>query len=229
MIEEPKTLRVARALRRPTAAQVAAFDGLPAAVVLDAMHGAGALSAAIAPLPGQAVRVCGPALVAGNQPGDVLATLAALERVEPGDVLMVAVDGYAGAAAAGDRVAGMARNGGAAALVTDGPLRDLDGLRTVGLPAWCAGLTPASPVGRGPGTVGLPVDMGGARVAQGDVVVADVDGVVVVPFERLDAVAEAARRVMAAEAALDAEVEAGRRDVGLLAEHDARGDVEWVG
>ncbi|MGB3556748.1 MAG: RraA family protein, partial [Jannaschia sp.] len=78
MIEEPKRLRIARDLRRPTAAQVAAFADMPTGFVLDAMLGAGAMSADISPCPGLPDRVVGPALPAGNQPGDILATLAAI-------------------------------------------------------------------------------------------------------------------------------------------------------
>lgn len=210
MIEEPPKLTVRRAARRPTEAQLAAFRGQPTGYVFDAAGG-GALSAAIGPAgavaPGS--RVAGPALTAGNGPGDIMATLAALAFLRPGDVLVAAASGYQGCAAAGDRLCAMARNAGAAALVTDGPLRDLDGLRTVGLPAWCTGLTPASPFTTGPGTVGLPVEIGGQRVETGDMVVADDDGVVVVPFARIDAVAARLQRVAELETALDAEVAAG--------------------
>ena len=226
MIEEPARLRIIRAPRRPSAAQVDALRGHSAATVLDAMFGDGALDAAISPLPGQTARVCGPALTAGNGPGDILATLAALQVARPGDVLCAAFAGHQGCAAGGDRVMGMLRNAGGAGLVTDGPLRDLEGLRAVGLPAWCTGLTPASPVVRGPGTVGLPIALGGQRIAPGDVIVADADGAVVVPFERLDAVGAAVARVAEAERALDAEVENGFAGPSIA---DLVGDeVEWL-
>ena len=56
---------------------------------------------------------------------------------------------------------GMARNRGLAGLVTDGLVRDLPGILAVGLPVYCAGVTPNSPARNGPGTVGLPVVVGG--------------------------------------------------------------------
>lgn len=228
MIEEPARLRIARAPRRPDPAQVAALARFPAAVLVDAMFGDGAMEHAVAPLPGQEGRVCGPALVAGQGPGDILATLACVRMARPGDVVVAAAQGHRGCAAAGDRALGLLRNAGAAGFVTDGCLRDLEGLRAVGLPAWCTGLTPASPVVRGPGTVGLPAMVGGQRVAQGDVIVADADGVVVVPWDRLDAVAEAAARVMDAEAALDARVADGLAEVDAVEAMVAAGEVEWV-
>jgi hypothetical protein len=75
----------------------------------------------------------------------------------------------------------MLKNRGVLAFVTDGLVRDLPGLLAVGLPVYCAGLTPNSPVRNGPGTVGLPVVVGGVHVEAGDIVVADQDGVVIVP------------------------------------------------
>lgn len=229
MIEEPKRLRIARDLPRPNDAQIAALAEMPTGFVLDAMMGAGAMHSRIKPLPGTPHRICGPALTAGNQPGDLLATLAAVHFVRPGDVVVAEAQGHQGCAAAGDRVLGFFRNAGAAGFVTDGPMRDLDGVEQVGLPAFCTGLTPASPVARGPGTLGLPVLVGGQRVATGDMIVGDRDGVVVVPLELLDHVIAAVGKVAEAEHALDAEVEGGLAEVGLItAMLEADDEIDWV-
>jgi len=64
---------------------------------------------------------------------------------------------------------GMARNLGVAGFVTDGMVRDIIGIQGVGLPVYCAGVTPNSPVRNGPGTVGEPVDIGGLRIESGDI------------------------------------------------------------
>jgi 4-hydroxy-4-methyl-2-oxoglutarate aldolase len=93
--------------------------------------------------------------------------------------------------------------------VTDGCVRDLVGIRQVGLPAWAMGVTPNSPNRSGPGTVGFPVQVAGLRVCSGDVVVADLDGVVVVPQERLAEVLERLPAIRTAEAAADAAVRNG--------------------
>ena len=82
----------------------------------------------------------------------------------------------------GDLLLGMMKNRGVVAFVTDGFVRDIPGLRAVGLPCFAAGVTPNSPVRSGPGTVGLPTVVGGVAVGPGDIVVGDQDGVVVVPF-----------------------------------------------
>ena len=95
----------------------------------------------------------------------------------------------------------VARNRGAAAFVTDGLVRDLDDLESVGLPTFAMGVTPNSPQRRGPGSVGLPIVCGGVAVASGDIVVGDRDGVVVVPRARIDETLKNLERVKAMEAA----------------------------
>ena len=209
MIEEPKTLTIRRPERRPDAALIAAFRDVPTGFVVDAMWGAGSLGTAIAPLPGQTAHVAGPALTVDNRPSDLLALLASFNFVRSGDIVVSATGGWQGCAAAGDRVCGMLRNGGAAGFVTDGPMRDLEGIRTVGLPAWCTGLNPGSPFATGPGRVGLGIVIGGQRVETGDMIVADRDGVVVVPFADIAAVADRLGTVTELETSLDAEVAAG--------------------
>ena len=103
----------------------------------------------------------------------------------------------------------MMKNCGAAGFVTDGPCRDYAGIVAVGLPVWCTGLTPGSPFGNGPGRVGFPVQVAGCNVAPGDMVVADRDGVVVVPFDRIDEVIANVAKVAELEQALDTELKGG--------------------
>lgn len=211
MIEKPPLLTIHTPLRRPAEAQVAALRDAPTGFVADALGGAGALPADIRPLaPGVLPeRLCGPALTCRPGPRDILATLAALTEIRPGDVLVIATDGWRGCAAIGDRLAGMARNCGAAGVVTDGLMRDYEGLVAVGIPLYAAGLSPNSPYETGPGTVGLPVVLGDVPVASGDLIVADRDGVVVVPFDRIDEVIASVRRIRGLEEELDAKVAAG--------------------
>ncbi len=214
MIEEPPLLTIARDLRRPTDTQICAFQGIPTSFVVDAMYGAGALSNVIRPLGESRDLVsvaAGPALTVGAGAGDILALLAAMDSIRTGDVVLAAFDGFQGCAAAGDRVCGMLRNCGAAGFITDGPVRDYAGIVAVGLPCWATGLTPASPYTNGPGSVGLPIQIGGRQVETGDMIVADHDGVVVVPFGRIDEVIEKLVTVKELETALDAQIEEGLR------------------
>jgi regulator of RNase E activity RraA len=214
MIEAPPILTVRTTLRRPTEAQIDAFQGAPTGFVVDALAGAGALSSAIQPVGGGRDIACvaaGPALTADCGAADILATFAALSFIEGREIVVSAVAGHTGCAAAGDALIGMMRNCGASGFVTDGPVRDYAGIVTVGLPVWCAGLTPATPHKSGPGSVGFPVQIGGQEVETGDMIVADRDGVVVVPYERIDDVIAALDRIKALEAAQDARVADGMK------------------
>ena len=216
MIEAPPTLTVKSSIRRPTDAQIAAFQDVPTGFVVDALFGGGALSSDIQPLGAGRDLHCvaaGPALTANNGAADVLATFAALNFIQGGEIVVAAFDAHSGCAAAGDRLIGMMKNCGAAGFVTDGPVRDYTGIVPVGLPVWCTGITPASPHMSGPGTVGFPVQIGGQEVETGDMIVADRDGVVVVPYERLDEVIQSLERIRELETELDAKVATGLKSL----------------
>ena len=212
MIEDPPLLTIRRNFARPAAEAVAALAGVPSGHLVDAMGGRGALDYRIKPVtqgPPAAHAFCGVALTCGCGPADNLAVFAALHAARAGDVIVAATDAFMGTAVIGDLLLGMARNAGAAAFVTDGLARDLDGIEGVGTPLFCRGVSPNSPARTGPGTVGLPVTLGSVTVASGDLIAGDRDGVVIVPRGRIEAVTLALDSVRAAEADLEAKVRAG--------------------
>lgn len=212
MIEEPPILTIRKGFARPTPKQITAFQGVPTGFVCDAMGGQGALSCAIQPIGGGRDIACnavGPALVADNGPAEILATMAALHCLEPGDIVVSAVHGHRNCSASGDQFCGMLRNKGAAGFVTDGQMRDYDGITEVGMPVWCDGLSPNSPYSNGPARVGFGAVVGGCRIESGDLIVADRNGVVVVPFSEIDTVAAKVVEVAALEQALEDKVKSG--------------------
>ena len=212
MIEEPPLLTIKRELRRPSEAQIAAFQGVATGNVVDALYGIGALDRSIQPIGAGRDIDCvaaGPALTIDCGPADIMATVAALKFIRPGDIAVIAFANHQGCAVIGDRVSGMMKNCGAAGVVTDGPVRDYDGIVEVGLPVWCTGLTPGSPFTNGPGRIGLAIQIGGQEVETGDMVIADRNGVVIIPFEQIDCTIENVRRVTAAEHDLDSAVADG--------------------
>jgi 4-hydroxy-4-methyl-2-oxoglutarate aldolase len=226
MAETP-TLTIRRDWARPAAAQLAAFRDAAIGWVVDAQARRGALHHGIRPLT-HATRILGAALPVRSRERDNLAPYAALAVARPGDVLVIATEDHAAASVTGDIMVGMARNAGVVGVVTDGLVRDIAGLDAVGLPVFARGVSPNSPQKDGPGTIGLPVVLGGVAIGPGDLILADGDGVVVVPFATIATVAAALDEVRAKEAQMDAAVQAGVKQPGWLAERLSRPDIRFV-
>jgi 4-hydroxy-4-methyl-2-oxoglutarate aldolase len=209
MIKNPSLLKIRKDFARPPSAELAAFANLQTGYAVDAMSGRGALDYRIKPLAPLTVPMVGVAITCHCGPADNLALFAALASAKPGDILVAATDGFTATSVTGDLLMGMARNLGILGLVTDGMARDLAGILGVGLPVFCAGLTPNSPVRNGPGTVGLPVVVAGVKIESGDILLGDNDGVVVIPRSEAAEVVKLLPGIRASEASLEAKVKAG--------------------
>jgi 4-hydroxy-4-methyl-2-oxoglutarate aldolase len=209
MIDDPPLITRRRKVPRPASTQLAALNGTPTGFIVDALLGRGALRPEIKPVVPEQATFCGVAVTCHVGPADNLAIFAALPILQAGDVIVAAADGYRETAVIGDLLLGMAQNQGAVAFVTDGCVRDVPGIRDVGLPCFAAGVTPNSPVKNGPGTVNLPIVAGGVHVEPGDIVIGDGDGVVILPFGLIDRVIKRLEAIRAAEASLVARVKGG--------------------
>ncbi len=209
MLDNPPLLTIHRGFRRPDKALIEAFRGAQTSHLADAMDGRGALDYRIKPLDPLNASFVGPALTAFAYPADIVAMFGALSEAEPGDVIVVANDGYTRTAVFGDIAAGMMKNKGVAAFVTDGLARDKAGIIATGLPVFCQGIQSNSPAMNGPGVVGAAITLGDVHVEPGDVIVGDADGVVVIPAAKLRLVLDRLAQVRAAEAKTMALVEQG--------------------
>jgi 4-hydroxy-4-methyl-2-oxoglutarate aldolase len=221
MADPQPLLTVRRDFSRPAPAELAPFAGVPTGWIVDANGRRGALHHSVRPLT-KTMSFAGTALTVWSRACDNLAPYAAIVFAQPGDVLVVATDGFETAGVAGDILLGMARNKGVVALVTDGMVRDLPGLDAVGIPVFARGLTPNSPQKDGPGEIGLAVSIGGVAVRSGDLVVGDQDGCVVVARERLAPVAAGLDGVRTKERKMDAAVRGGATQHDWLADVLAR-------
>jgi 4-hydroxy-4-methyl-2-oxoglutarate aldolase len=190
MAANPPALTVRRNFARPSSELIAKLREAPTGWIVDANGRRGALDYRIRPIT-HAVRFCGVALTVHSRPRDNLAPYAAIQFAQPGDIMVVAAEAYEEASVVGDILVGMAKNQGVAALVTDGMVRDVDGLNAVGIPVFARGLSPNSPFKDGPGTIGLPISIGGVTVEPGDVIAGDQDGIVVVSRAALPSVVAA--------------------------------------
>jgi len=214
MIENPPLIQIKKksSRKRPSEKQINGFKDIPTGFICDALNGYAALDPSIKPLsiPGKKVKqIIGPALTVFSGAADVLGMAIALSEIEPGDIVVNGVSGFQGTAAVGDRIAGMIKNNGGVGLVTDGPMRDLDGIIETGLDCFCTGLNPNSPFNSGPAKIGFPMNIGGTTVSSGDIIVADSDGVTVVPFDKIDEVLKKLDRIIEVESAMDKEVSEG--------------------
>ena len=214
MIENPPLIQIKKksSRKRPSEKQINGFKNIPTGFICDALNGYAALDPSIKPLsiPGKKVKqIVGPALTVFSGAADVLGMAIALSEIQPGDIVVNGVSGFQGTAAVGDRIAGMIKNNGGVGLVTDGPMRDLDGIIETGLDCFCTGLNPNSPFNSGPAKIGFPMNIGGTTVSSGDIIVADSDGVTVVPFDKIDEVLKKLDRIIEVESAMDKEVSEG--------------------
>jgi regulator of RNase E activity RraA len=141
-------------------------------------------------------RLVGTALTVKAPPGDNLTVHGALSMVRQGDVLVIDWRGSdACATGAGSLIVPIRR--GLQGAVVDGGWRDITELQAIGFPVFGRTVSPYSPPKSQPGEINVPVACGGVVVHPGDIVVADVEGVVVVPRKDAEAVAHSLRRYRA--------------------------------
>ena len=203
-------LTVRRAFPRPDAAHVRALTGVAVGWVVDAMGRQGAIDHRIRAI-SAAAAFTGVALAVRSRARDNLAAWAAIDHAQPGDVIVIETGDYEQASVVGDAWLGVAHNKGVVACVTDGLVRDVDGIDAVGIPVFARGVSPNSPFKDGPGEIGLAVVIGGTAIRSGDILVGDKNGVVVVPRERAAEVVARLAEVAAKEAAMDEAIRAGTK------------------
>jgi regulator of RNase E activity RraA len=198
-------------------ADVDAFTGIPTTTLADLLGRAQVMDFGIRPLWGPVPRVAGPAFTVRCPPGDNLMLHAAIHRAGPGSVVVVQ-SGDLDYALAGGNVCAVARRRGITAFVADGLIRDLAEVREMRFPVFARGVIPIPGTKSAARPLNERVRCGGVDVDAGDVVVADEEGVVVVPGARREEVLAAARTELAEEAAesLDTWESAHRARIGRI-------------
>jgi RraA family protein len=165
---------------RPAEHLQAELRGLSTGLVTDAMHRLGAMDGGIRPVWPEA-RLAGPAVTVWVRAGDNALIHEAIALAEPGDVLVVNAQGSLTHAVFGELMALACRSRGLAGVVVDGAIRDATALAQLRFPVFARGACASGPLKDGTGEVGFPVACGGVVCTSGDLVLADGDGVVVVP------------------------------------------------
>lgn len=214
----------------PPRADLAQVDKLAeygVATVHEAIGRRGYLGPALRPNQ-QGTRIAGTALTVVCWPGDNLMIHAAVEQARPGDIIVITTASPSTDGAFGELLATSLVAHGVRGLVMGAGLRDTQELRDMGFPAWTAHVSAQGTVKETPGSVNVPVALGDQIIRPGDAVVADDDGVCVVP--RLDvaaAVAASAARV-AKEDASRSRLAAGELGLDLYGLRPKLARVEYI-
>ncbi|MCP5084756.1 MAG: RraA family protein [Alphaproteobacteria bacterium] len=209
---------------RATKFQLEELRKLGAANLYHGNGDSGALDPAIKPID-PAMKLAGPALTVEVPAGDNLALHIAISKAAPGSVLVVDYKEHMDVAVTGDIMALAAQQRGLAGMVIDGAVRDAEEIARLGLPVFARGLSIRGPAKTGPGSVGNPVTLGAVTVHNGDIVVGDRDGVVVLPAEGWSEALDLARQRDAREEEVRRKLMAGETTVSLMGLSDELIDV----
>jgi 4-hydroxy-4-methyl-2-oxoglutarate aldolase len=154
-------------------------------------------------------RAAGPARTVICAQDDNLMVHAAMAAVQAGEVLVLTMPEPRPVALVGDLLATQAKTHGAAAILLDAAVRDVDELAELGLPIWARWVRVKGAAKNTPGSIGDPVTVGGATIRNGDILVLDGDGVAVVEQERITEVLEASRERLERERVKREKLQAG--------------------
>ncbi len=177
------------------------FKSVPASNTADVMGRSCAMSPRIKLVSKpKAQMMMGPAYTVKCRAGDNLTLHAALNFCNEGDVLVVSNEEDSTRALMGEvMMAYLKETKKVAGIVLDGPIRDIDEIGNWDFPVYCTGTTPGGPYKEGPGEINVPISCGEISVNPGDIILADPDGVIVIPRKDAAVVLKDAQKFQAAD------------------------------
>ncbi|WP_214103844.1 RraA family protein [Acrocarpospora catenulata] len=213
-------------LIRPAAELVAGFRDVlaeysPSCLVTDAQRRRGAIGGLLPVTPKD--RVAGPALTVELAVDDLVDCMPVLARAKPGDVIVLACHGVTRTAMWGGLMSTLSLKAGVAAGIVDGAIRDVDEIRDLGFPVWYRSTVPRpSPTAvhdrTEPVRVNVPIVVDGQVINPGDLVVADENGIAVVPADQAEVVLAQTKVQIGKERVIREKIASGATVTELLAE-----------
>ncbi len=214
-----------RNVERASQADIAALEPMGVATCHEAQGRTGMLNPYMRPIyPG--ARIAGSAVTACGHPGDNWMIHVALELCQPGDILVVGFSAESEEGMFGDLLATSAMTSGIKGLVIDSGVRDIRDLKEMGFPVWSKVVAAQGTVKETVGAVNVAITCAGATINPGDVILADDDGVCVVPRESASDIASAGREREEHETEKRARFSAGELSLDI---YNMRGPLEDAG
>jgi 4-hydroxy-4-methyl-2-oxoglutarate aldolase len=201
-------IHVITKIERPSKEIIDKFRNLASATVHEASGRKGYVDCAIKPI-AKGARVCGPAFTVQCHPKDNLMLHKALERAQPGDIIVASTGGYYEAGYLGGLMATSAIARKIGGLAIDGCIRDSEEIIKMGWPVFCRGFCIFGTTKTGLGLVNHPTLFGGVMVNPGDLILGDGDGMVVVDRNECKAVLEKSIERVEAEKKKSVQLAAG--------------------
>lgn len=191
--------RVISEIERPEDELVAAFEGIPTAILADVTSKyENTMTNEIKPV-NEEVSMAGTAVTVKTYPGDNLMVHKAVTLAEPGDVLVIDANAYTEAGLVGELFSTSCYQHGLHGTIIDGAVRDVDEINELGYPVFARAVSPKGSYKAHPGSINVPIACGGLVVEPGDIVVGDNEGVTVVKPHHAEAVLEDAKAKLAEE------------------------------
>lgn len=190
--------KIVQRIQRPDSGVIKVLGNAGTATVHEAQGRSGLMRPYMRPIYA-AARMAGPAVTVSCQAGDNLMIHASIAVCQPGDVLVVVTTSESTDGMFGELLGVSCQAHGIAGLIIDAGVRDTTELTAMNFPVWAKAVSAQGTVKATPGDVNIPVVCAGAMINPGDVIVADADGVVVVPREKAAEVAQASEQRLAKE------------------------------